>query len=105
VGPLPWERALALAPSGALKLCLWEDATDPLGPVLARLGPTQPVALAVGPEGGLTAPETTVAAAAGYAVLSLGSVVLRTETVAAAVLGAVLVQAQLAAATETPCGS
>jgi 16S rRNA (uracil1498-N3)-methyltransferase len=48
------------------------------------------VAFAVGPEGGLEEGEIEAARALGYAVVSLGPFILRTETVAAAVLGATL---------------
>jgi 16S rRNA (uracil1498-N3)-methyltransferase len=92
VGPLPWDGALRLAavPTGIL-LCLWEHATTPIGPMLRALRPEQPVAFAVGPEGGLEAAEIETARALGYAVVSLGPFILRTETVASAVLGATLV--------------
>lgn len=90
-GPLPWKEALVRAsdPIG-LSLCLWERATDPLGPMLRGLGHDQPITFAVGAEGGLDDAEIQVARSSGYAVVSLGPVILRTETVAAAVLGAVL---------------
>ncbi len=45
----------------------------------------------VGPEGGLTPSELDAAEAAGFARVTLGPLVLRTETVCAAVLGALLV--------------
>ena len=92
IGPLPWDAALrrAVEPSGVL-LCLWERATDPVGPLLRALGPEQPLVLAVGPEGGLEEAEVAAARALGYAIVSLGPFILRTETVAAAMLGAALV--------------
>jgi 16S rRNA (uracil1498-N3)-methyltransferase len=49
------------------------------------------VAFVVGPEGGLDEREVEAAAALGFAAASLGPTILRTETVAAAVLGAWLV--------------
>jgi 16S rRNA (uracil1498-N3)-methyltransferase len=93
-GPAPWNCALALAPQEALKLCLWEEATEPLGHRLATLEPERAVAVAVGPEGGLTKEEVAQACAAGFAPVGMGPFILRTETVAAAVLGALLVQQQ-----------
>jgi 16S rRNA (uracil1498-N3)-methyltransferase len=48
------------------------------------------VVLAVGPEGGLTPAEIAAAGAAGFALVTLGPLTLRTETVCAAVLGALL---------------
>ena len=47
------------------------------------------LAFAVGPEGGLAESEVAEAEALGYAPVSIGKFVLRTETVPAAVLGAV----------------
>jgi 16S rRNA (uracil1498-N3)-methyltransferase len=92
LGPLPWDAALRRAadPAGVL-LCLWERATAPIGPVFRALRPEEPLALAVGPEGGLETAEIEAARALGYAVVSLGPFILRTETVASAVLGAALV--------------
>jgi 16S rRNA (uracil1498-N3)-methyltransferase len=49
------------------------------------------VAVLVGPEGGLDPEELEAAERAGYTRVSLGSRVLRTETVCAAVLGALVV--------------
>ena len=50
-----------------------------------------PLAFACGPEGGLEDGEIDAARALGWTVCSLGPLALRTETVAAAVLGAVRV--------------
>jgi len=91
-GPLPWRDALRLtADDRLLRLCLWERATSPIGPELRNLSADQPPIVAVGPEGGLEEDEVEAARASGFVVVSLGPFVLRTETVAAAVLGAVLV--------------
>jgi 16S rRNA (uracil1498-N3)-methyltransferase len=91
VGPLPWSEALDVATeTGALKVCFWERATDPAGPALLRLEPAQPLVVAVGPEGGLEQAEIDAAHASGFDIVSLGPFILRTETVAAAVLGAAL---------------
>jgi 16S rRNA (uracil1498-N3)-methyltransferase len=91
VGPLSWSTALARAaePAG-ISLCLWERATDPLAPKLRQLGIEQPVVFAIGAEGGLDDVEIEAARSLGYFVVTLGPFILRTETVAAAVLGAVL---------------
>ena len=48
------------------------------------------LAIVVGPEGGLTEAELEAAANAGLTRVTLGPLVLRTETVCAAVLGALL---------------
>lgn len=90
-GPLSLAEALAaIEDEHALKLCLWERATDPIGPHLRTLGPHTPLIVLVGPEGGLEDGEAASAEAAGFVSVSLGPFILRTETVAAAVLGAAL---------------
>jgi 16S rRNA (uracil1498-N3)-methyltransferase len=71
---------------------LWEGATAPLAPALAEaLAAQRPMAFAVGPEGGFSDEEAQLAEARGWLLSSLGPFILRTETVAAAVLGAVRV--------------
>jgi 16S rRNA (uracil1498-N3)-methyltransferase len=76
--------ALALAPAGALKLLAWERAARPLGalPAPGEGG----VTVLVGPEGGIADSEAALAEAAGFAPISLGRRILRTETVAPALL-------------------
>jgi 16S rRNA (uracil1498-N3)-methyltransferase len=90
--PMPWADALACAGAGDARFCLWEGATEPLAPglfdVLAR---GSPLAFACGPEGGIEDDEVAQATTQGWRTTSLGPLLLRTETVAAAVLGAVRV--------------
>ena len=95
--PCPWDDALASVPGDASRFCLWERATDPLAPPLFEaLTRGAPLAFACGPEGGLEDPEVAEARARGWLVVSLGPLALRTETVPAAVLGAVRVWSGLA---------
>jgi 16S rRNA (uracil1498-N3)-methyltransferase len=69
---------------------LWEQATAPLAPALLdALTQGAPVAFACGPEGGLEPREVEDARALGWTAVSLGAFTVRTETAAAAVLGAV----------------
>jgi 16S rRNA (uracil1498-N3)-methyltransferase len=90
--PGPWAEALARVEPEAERFCLWEHATDALGPPLfAALAGGASLAFACGPEGGLEDREVELARANGWKVVSLGPLALRTETVAAAVLGAVRV--------------
>jgi len=85
----PWGEALARAPAGSARFCLYEAAVAPLGPpLLAALDDGRALAFAAGPEGGLTDEEARAAEDADYACVSLGPFILRTETAAAAVLGA-----------------
>lgn len=91
LGVFGWEDALDRA-SGAARFCLDPSAADALGARLpSAVSRGEPITFAVGPEGGLTPEEVRVATARGYVAVSLGPFVLRTETVAAAVLGAVRV--------------
>jgi 16S rRNA (uracil1498-N3)-methyltransferase len=90
--PMGWADALDAVPRGTTRFCLYEQATDALGPRLFEaLASGADLAFACGPEGGLEAAEVDTALARGWAICSLGPLVLRTETVAAAVLGAVRV--------------
>jgi 16S rRNA (uracil1498-N3)-methyltransferase len=71
---------------------LREGATEALGPALfSALAEQSPLAFACGPEGGLDDDEVEFARGRGWKITSLGPIALRTETVAAAVLGAVRV--------------
>jgi 16S rRNA (uracil1498-N3)-methyltransferase len=89
LGPLPWDDALAAVDADAARFCLHTKDAPPLAPaLLAALAERRPLAFAAGPEGGLTDDEVLRAEQRGFARASLGPFVLRTETVAAAVLGA-----------------
>jgi 16S rRNA (uracil1498-N3)-methyltransferase len=89
-GTAPASGAATAPGQGALLLCLWERATAPIGPFLRERSAAQPLVFVVGPEGGLDEGEIEIAGQLGYAPVSLGPFILRTETVAAAVLGAAL---------------
>ncbi len=89
-GPVAWEDAIAGVESSASRFVLWEKSRAPLAPPLGlALSPGSALAFAAGPEGGLTDEEARFAEERGWTLASLGPLVLRTETVAAAVLGAV----------------
>jgi 16S rRNA (uracil1498-N3)-methyltransferase len=95
---LAWQEGLALQAGGS-RFCLYERATEPLGPLLLEsLGTPAPLVFAAGPEGGLRADEVEQAIGAGFGVVSLGAFVMRTETVAAATLGALQVLARMSPA-------
>ncbi len=80
--------ALAGTPT-VLRLVAWEEATRPLTSALA--GPLGPCAVLAGPEGGLGRDEVGRAMDRGFIAVSLGPRILRTETVAPALLGALAV--------------
>jgi 16S rRNA (uracil1498-N3)-methyltransferase len=86
--PIALADALASGVSGVqgAALCLDPTATTTLGACLQMVAAATNVTILVGPEGGLDA-----AARAGFTRVRLGGLVLRTETVCAAVLGALLV--------------
>jgi 16S rRNA (uracil1498-N3)-methyltransferase len=91
-GPLAWEASLARVDDGAARFMLWESAEAPLAPLLATaIAEQRAIAFAVGPEGGFADDEARLAESRGWILTSLGAFILRTETVAAAVLGAVRV--------------
>ena len=89
-GPLLLAEALsATSASPALKLCLEPTAEATFGQALgARAG--RPVVVLIGPEGGFSDAERDAAESAGFALVRLGALVLRTELAAVAVLGALL---------------
>jgi 16S rRNA (uracil1498-N3)-methyltransferase len=92
VGAFEWSDALACAASCSARYCLDPAAKTRLGAELpGAVASGASIAFAVGPEGGLTPAEIEGAADRGFTPVSLGRFVLRTETVAAAVLGAVRV--------------
>lgn len=75
----------------AIRIALVPDAACGLGAILRDAPAGASFAFAVGPEGGFSASDRAALAAAGFAEVGLGPIVLRTETVCAAVLGAILV--------------
>jgi 16S rRNA (uracil1498-N3)-methyltransferase len=94
--PLPWADALAGVDPHAARFCLYEKGTRPLAaPLFEAIGRGAALAFACGPEGGLDAAEVALAEGSGWVVASLGPLILRTETVAAAVLGAVRIASGL----------
>jgi 16S rRNA (uracil1498-N3)-methyltransferase len=101
--PLAWPRALGEAAASALRICLWEGERRPLGELLQAEGRIPPdVALAVGPEGGLSADEVAAARELGWAVAGLGPRILRVETASLAVLA--LIEGAFGDLLGGPCG-
>ncbi len=93
LGVLDWEEALETASSlASAAFCLDPHAPQTLHePLATALDRGATIAFAIGPEGGLAPEEIEIAAEKGFLPVSIGPFVLRTETVAAAVLGAVRV--------------
>jgi 16S rRNA (uracil1498-N3)-methyltransferase len=83
-------RAARASTGEAEAFCFYEEASEPFGPRLHAAEPTRPFVFVVGPEGGFAAEEAELCAREGFHLVSLGPRILRTETVPAAVLGALL---------------
>jgi len=84
--PVSFEALVAKAES-EVKIVFWEEATESLrlffgNRAKALQGPTQTVAILIGPEGGFSKDEIDFAVRHGFAKLSLGPFVLRAETAA-----------------------
>ncbi|MEO8901064.1 MAG: RsmE family RNA methyltransferase [Polyangiaceae bacterium] len=78
----------------ALKLCLVPRAARSFRSLTETWRVGSPLALLVGPEGGLAEEELAAAEAAGFVAVSFGELVLRTEIAGVAALGALLLLAQ-----------
>lgn len=90
--PTPFENAVrdAVAGEACLGLCMDPTAEGALGAALLHASDASRI-IAVGPEGGFSPAELATAEAGGLLRVSLGPLILRTETVCAAVLGALIV--------------
>jgi len=78
----------------AIKLCLAPGAAHSLRALTAAWTLGSPIAILIGPEGGLAAEEISAAEQAGIVAVSFGELVLRTEIAGTAVLGALLLLGQ-----------
>jgi 16S rRNA (uracil1498-N3)-methyltransferase len=87
-GPLGVARALELVPLAMRKLVCDPKSAVGLGAALREWRPATGAAFLIGPEGGLTTEEVELAERAGFIAVSLGPMILRTETAAVAALAA-----------------
>ena len=87
-GPSPLPEALAAV--GAATRVTLAASSEPLFFRLARWRGEEPLALLVGPEGGLDPAERDLAESVGFLPASLGSTTLRTELAGVAALGALV---------------
>ncbi|HVW24885.1 MAG TPA: RsmE family RNA methyltransferase [Polyangiaceae bacterium] len=87
-GPLPLAGAVALAPP-MRRVYLSPRAESGLAVVLRGHRAGAPLAVFIGPEGGLDDEEESFLVASGFVPAALGRFVLRTEIAAVAVLGAI----------------
>jgi len=87
----PASLAKYLAAAGGSLRLLGDPAGEaPLPAVLAGRAADQPIALLIGPEGGLAPAERAAAIESGVQTVRIGQTVLRTETAAIALLAAVM---------------
>jgi len=96
VGPEPFPEALAAhaaKPGRCRALCLQPGSETRLHQALEGLSEPEALALAIGPEGGLTEDELAAARRHGFQLVSLGRFVLRTETASTAALGVIATMA------------
>ncbi len=75
---LSWHQALEAMSRDPLALFFYEQARQPLGPLLRKRPET--ISLMIGPEGGFSQEEAEEARSAGLAVCSMGPRILRCET-------------------------
>jgi 16S rRNA (uracil1498-N3)-methyltransferase len=85
--PVEFAHLLGAMPNRGIKLILQKEyAREPMRAVLQLGKKTSCISFLVGPEGGFTAQEIALAVDSGFAPVSLGGRILRTETVALAFL-------------------
>jgi 16S rRNA (uracil1498-N3)-methyltransferase len=95
IGPHTLAQELsAWREQNAIKLCLVPGAAQSLRSLTAAWSVGSPIAILIGPEGGLSPEEVSEAEQAGFVGVSFGDLVLRTEIAGTAVLGALLLVAQ-----------
>lgn len=71
----------------------WEEASIPIKDVLRPMAGAGHILVMIGPEGGFSPAEAEYAAGRGFHLVSLGPLVLRTETAAISVLSMILYEA------------
>ena len=87
--PREWSEVMPSTARAMPLIVAWEHAASgSLAGVCERIGSSTKVAIAVGPEGGLSAKEVEEVEAAGCILVSLGPTILRTETAAAVLIAA-----------------
>lgn len=87
-GGVSWTELSRRIAKEPLAIVLWEEASLPLRTALA--GPSDRIALVVGPEGGLSRDEAESLADAGGQLVSLGPTILRTENAPVVAVSALL---------------
>lgn len=94
--PVPFDAALEQVAGYGLVVVLWEgERSRSLAEALAGAGRPSRVATVVGPEGGLEADEVERAIARGAVPVTLGPLILRTETAGIVALSMILYELSL----------
>jgi 16S rRNA (uracil1498-N3)-methyltransferase len=91
-----------LASSEGLRFVLVPDSDRTLTRALQSWKGAEPITLAIGPEGGFSAEELALAIQSGFHRVRFGTLILRTETAATAVLGALLAFLDAEPSTKVP---
>jgi 16S rRNA (uracil1498-N3)-methyltransferase len=94
-GPVSFEQALTSAKAFGVRIVLDPRAERNLREVLGSTPLREPMAVLIGPEGGLSDGEMASLAEAGFESARFGAFTLRTETAATALLGALVALAEL----------
>ncbi len=81
-----FEEAMALCKGEGLKILLWEKEGESLKKILRNYLPKK-IYVMVGPEGGFTGGEVSIAKERGFIPIKLGQRILRTETAALTLIG------------------
>ena len=89
--PISWDRWLRTPPDPRAKRWVAHPGGES-GWIKARLGPREPVVVAIGPEGGFTDSEIQLAYAVGWRSIQLTATILRIETAALAVAAQILLR-------------
>jgi len=88
-GPTPLTPGSSAPEFRALKLIPWEEASAPIKDVLKQHAGAEHIIVLIGPEGGFSSNEASMAREKGFHSVSLGPNILRTETAAIAALSMV----------------
>ena len=91
--PVDFQDSFGIRKQSEMKIILYENQTDLLGDYMHSLaGPVNTINVYIGPEGGFSEREITLAGENGYIALGLGKRILRAET--ASVIGLALLQSR-----------
>jgi 16S rRNA (uracil1498-N3)-methyltransferase len=88
-GPRPLTPGSSAPELRTLKLIPWEEASAPIKEVLKQNAGAHHIIVLIGPEGGFSSVEASMAREKGFHAVSLGPNILRTETAAIAALSMV----------------